>query len=422
MSPLVLRTLALAPIVLAFGAIAGVRPEPRRATAMFVAFLWNATTLFAINVLALRLGWWTFHVQGGSLAGVPVDLLLGWAVLWGVIPPLLFERVPLPAIVGTLVLLDVLYMPRLRPVLVLTPRWWIGECVSLAVALIPGLLLARWTHEDRRVHLRNVMLMFIFATITLAIVPLAVMQLTRAPLPDWTSWPLLYLQLLLLPSLLGITAVQEFSTRGHGTPLPYDSPKRLVTTGVYAYVRNPMQLSATLLMLELALLLQTKWMLLACFSTLVYSAGLAFWDEQHDLVRFEGWPEYRKNVPLWRMRWRPWIAKPATLYVAGGCGICQSVQRLVERLRPTGLTIVRAEEHPTRDLTRVTYAPGDDSAEEEGVAAIARVLEHVHFGYALLGFVMRLPLVAPLIQLVVDASGGEPRLVVRSAAACRRSA
>ena len=51
------------------------------------------------------------------------------------------------------------------------------------------------------------------------------------------------------PALLGLAAVQEFAVRGSGTPVPFDPPKRLVTTGPYAYVRNPMQLSAALVML-----------------------------------------------------------------------------------------------------------------------------------------------------------------------------
>jgi hypothetical protein len=74
-----------------------------------------------------------------------------------------------------------------------------------------------------------------------------------------------------------------------------------------------------------------------------------------------------------------------------------------------GLAIVAAESHPTRALTRITYEVDDYSA--DGVEAVGRALEHIHFGWALLGFAVRLPTVRAVIQSLVDASGGEPRPV-----------
>ena len=49
----------------------------------------------------------------------------------------------------------------------------------------------------------------------------------------------------------------------------------------------------------------------------------------------------------------------------------------------------------------------------EGVAAFARALEHIHLGWAFVGWTMRLPLVEPFLQLLVDAVGGGPRQIVR---------
>jgi hypothetical protein len=47
-----------------------------------------------------------------------------------------------------------------------------------------------------------------------------------------------------------------------------------------------------------------------------------------------------------------------------------------------------------------------------GVEAVARAVEHIHCGWALLGFLMRVPIVCQLIQLLADASGAEPRRTV----------
>lgn len=56
----------------------------------------------------------------------------------------------------------------------------------------------------------------------------------------------------------------------------------------------------------------------------------------------------------------------------------------------------------------MTYV-GYDGTRATGVAAFARALEHINLGWAMLGWLIRLPILNPLIQLIVDASGGGPR-------------
>ena len=47
------------------------------------------------------------------------------------------------------------------------------------------------------------------------------------------------------------------------------------------------------------------------------------------------------------------------------------------------------------------------------MAALARALEHLHLGWALVGCLLRLPVINPGAQLLVDAVGGGPRLIRR---------
>ena len=226
--------------------------------------------------------------------------------------------------------------------------------------------------------------------------------------------------------MLGISAVCEFARRGGGTPVPFDPPKRLVTTGPYAYIANPMQTAMTLVFLGWGALLGSWWVIAAAAMAIVYSAGIAAWDEGEDLrARFgDRWIAYRRHVRPWWPRWRPFVmpdddARPRLprlprLYVAASCGQCSTIGRWLQAREPIGLTFVAAEDHPSRDLWRITYDPGDGTPDEAGVAAIGRALEHINFAWAFAGMAMRLPLVSVVLQAIVDASGGGPQRIRRT--------
>jgi hypothetical protein len=94
--------------------------------------------------------------------------------------------------------------------------------------------------------------------------------------------------------------------------------------------------------------------------------------------------------------------------------MCSDVGLWFARRGARQLVIAAAELHPRRTLTRITYDPNDGSTEVSGIPAVARALEHIHLGWAMLGWVLRLPVISPLVQLLVDASGGGPREVVRA--------
>jgi hypothetical protein len=158
---------------------------------------------------------------------------------------------------------------------------------------------------------------------------------------------------------------------------------------------------------------------------IIYSAGIAAWDEGRDLrARFgDRWIAYRREVRPWWPRWRPFteadsVSGPGSrpyprLYVAASCGQCSTIGRWLQSREPLGLLFVAAEDHPTHDLWRITYDPGDGTPDEEGVAAIGRALEHINFAWAFAGMAMRLPLVSGLLQALVDLSGGGPQRIRR---------
>jgi protein-S-isoprenylcysteine O-methyltransferase Ste14 len=60
--------------------------------------------------------------------------------------------------------------------------------------------------------------------------------------------------------LLG-TCIWEFARRGRGTLAPVDPPRTLVVQDLYRYVRNPMYLSVTMIVLGEALLTGSRVLL-----------------------------------------------------------------------------------------------------------------------------------------------------------------
>jgi protein-S-isoprenylcysteine O-methyltransferase Ste14 len=237
-----------------------------------------------------------------------------------------------------------------------------------------------------------------------------------SPLLQEASWRRqIGIQVLLLIAVPGVSAAMEFAERGHGTPIPYDPPQRLVTSGMYRYCANPMQMSCTVVMLLWAGMLQNVWLTLAAATSAIYSAGIAQWDEGEDLARRFGneWREYRASVRNWRVRWRPYHNGPcARIYIAGSCGPCSELRSWLETRGSVGLHFIDAEELPSGSIRRLRYDPADGSATVEGVRAMGRALEHLNFGWAIAGASLRMPGIWQGVQLLMDASGLDPRTLV----------
>ncbi|MYR33591.1 isoprenylcysteine carboxylmethyltransferase family protein [Nocardiopsis alba] len=395
-------------------------PGRREIASMIVASGWALCTLVPLNLYAVRVGWWSFHVEGASWQGIPVDLLGAWALLWGALPALALRLLPIPLVTVLLVWVDMVLMPLAEPVVVLGAWWVLGEVVGVAVCLIPALTLAFWTRRGLLTGVRGgvqallfLVLMVVLPVYLLATAPPGIMALLPGPdglsPPEYPGALSVLVQLLALACLPGVVAAREFAVVGGGTPLPYDPPARLVTSGPYAYVRNPMQLSMALLYLVAGVFLHPV-LFVGTAASLVYGAGFASWDEGGRMRERFGsdWEVYRSGVRSWVPRLRPWEGRAeGVLYVAMDCGMCRGVGSMVASRRPTALRLRPAAEHP-EVLYRLTYenAAGDRWS---GLAALARAMEHLHLGWAMVGWTISLPGVRWTLQLCADAFGAGPR-------------
>jgi protein-S-isoprenylcysteine O-methyltransferase Ste14 len=400
----------------------------RQIAALLAGTCWTLCSLLLLQILNQQFAWWRFHAVGGLLRGMPVDLYLGWTLLWGVLPTLVFPRANIWMVLGIFLALDLAMMPACAPVVELGSAWLIGEAAGLVLVLLPAALFARWSLNSTQLMYRSLLWAMTASSLLLFFVPEIFFAISghgswQAFLNTPAALRNMELQTIFVLAAPAFSAVQEFARRGEGTPIPYDPPLRLVTSGLYRYLANPMQTSGVMVFTAWAWLLKNPWLIMGGITIVIYCVGLAAWHEGQDMNERLGepWRRYRANVGNWIPRWQPWHDPEATLprlYIAEGCGQCSQVRRWLEARHPIGMEIVAAEDHPTRNLYRITYDPMDydpmdESQPDEGVAAFARGLEHLSLGWAFAGAVLRFPLIRPLIQVLLDASGLGPQRIER---------
>ena len=394
--------------------------------AVLLSILWALASLVVVQRINFVAHWWSFQSTGPSLLEMPLELYLGWIILWGAVPILAFPVLDLPEVILIFGLLDLWLMGLLSPMLYLRlawPQWLIGEAAALTLVLTPAYCLARWTVDNTRLKLRAALQVALSGLLFFCLLPEIAFALR--PIPGATSvWqplftlshPLLLvaLQIIAIVALPGISAVQEFAQRGSGTPIPYDPPQRLVTSGIYRYCANPMQLSCAVALFLWALLLRNPWLVGAAVVTTIYSAGIAHWDEERDLAARFGapWQTYRAAVHNWLLRWRPFVTiQPARLYISATCGQCSLMRQWIEAQHPLGLEFIDAETLPQGSIRRLRYDPADGTPPEEGLLAFARVLEHINLFWAWCAMILRLPILHQIIQVAMDLSGFGPRTI-----------
>ena len=374
------------------------RHEPRVIIGGLFAFLYGFAMIFATHQLAIAAGWW--HYGGGVLMvmGLPADIWIGGAILFGPVPAFLFPTIrPLYLVLPIIFGLHGMVFSSLDPLVMAGRFWFAGVVLVFLVAHIPAIHLARWTARGERLAWRAVLLALGYGFLAFYVLPSVIM------LAMGGSWNLgarpLWLVLAALPVLaacfvLGLSAVQMFVVHGEGTPIPLDPTKRLVRTGVFAYLVNPMQLSSALSWILTGVIIGNVWVASAAVMAWVFVAGMVRWHHRHDLLRRfpEGWPTYRANVPEWLPRWRPWLPEEAQLAFDPEQTWQAAFAGWLQHRDPVGIILA------AQPGTPLIYRDPSEARDFTAAAAIGKALGHVNFVYALMGAAVLL-VVLPLRHL-----------------------
>jgi protein-S-isoprenylcysteine O-methyltransferase Ste14 len=115
-------------------------------------------------------------------------------------------------------------------------------------------------------------------------------------------------------AVIGLPCVWQFAWRGLGTPAPFDPPRKLVVSGPYRYVRNPMYLGMGLVFLGEAVVFPhiAVGMLIETIIAAALVSVLVMAYEEPILRRTFGadYDEYARHVRRWIPRLTPWYAPP----------------------------------------------------------------------------------------------------------------
>lgn len=127
------------------------------------------------------------------------------------------------------------------------------------------------------------------------------------PLPYWVVAQVIGL-LLICAGLVPVGASFAEFIKADGTPVPPASPPRLVVSGFYRYVRNPIYVGFLAIMTGQVLLFGSLSLLEYTAVAWCVGAAAVRCYEEPTLARKFGteYQEYRRAVPAWIPRLRPW--------------------------------------------------------------------------------------------------------------------
>ena len=371
---------------------------------MFYSSLYIIVTLPIVNYLCVKFGLWDFSKEGINSIELPFHIYFLWVIAWGILP-FFFLKGKYTLLVTTLIFwLDILIMPELEKtgIITLNENWLIGELILIALVFIPSYYWANCAYKNKSRGIRALFQITVMSCMFLVGLPFILESYGLISTIQIYSAPFTF-QLFIIIVLPSLAATFDLVKKGRGTPFPYDSTKNLVSTGVYAYCKNPIQWSFTLMFIPLSIYYSSYFFLIGAIISIAYCIGVSDYQEYTDMKKRFGndWIEYNKNVPKWRFLWKPKAIPKGEVFFDINCKQCSQISKWFFKQKAINLDIKSSSEFHNENILQVTYT-SHDGMEFKSVNAIACCLEHINLAYATLGWFMRLPIINHILQLIIN--------------------
>ncbi|MFT5284332.1 MAG: protein-S-isoprenylcysteine O-methyltransferase Ste14 [Planctomycetota bacterium] len=396
-----------------------------------------------LDVLIQRAGGWRYRDLGFALGGVPLDLHFDWTLIWGLGMIWLLERWPgLPcsnakagAYVFFWICLTTLFDLTIHQWMLFleswSSYWYLWDIGFLTVVFFTTLWLyasiGKRAGEPTGFGSLRAIPPFTRSLLYLA----CLLPLIFCLMPIWFEalavkfvGPIEVSPIPVVPGLLAFVAfglggwaVREFALMGEGTPIPWDAPRRVVDTGPYAFVRNPMQISGLLLCLAL-FSYRPSWINAVYLIHMAMFAGVVFTLIEPPVLaeRFgSSWKRYCQSARLFIPRTKRAVSthdEQPIVFIDGDCSMCQNGARWILswdnakslQIAPVGgSTYVRliGDELDSVD-SMILYEPRANGTALVSIrsAAALRTISYAPMPWALLSSIEGLPGTAWLRNLV----------------------
>lgn len=371
---------------------------------IFYATLWTTFSLGVINYCAVESNLWYFISDTPLPMNMPLDIFFIWIVLWSVLPVYFFKGKHPLILLLLLFWMDMVLMPELEhlSILQLNDNWILGEIALILFVWFPSYLWARFYYDKICFKYRSLLQVLTMTLFLFLIIPFITKTYVGNTFFINTLNPYLF-QTILIIAFPSLCAVIDLANKGKGTPFPYDKTSILVQSGVYAYCKNPIQWSFTLIFIPLSIYYDSYLLLFGIVVSVAYTIGISNPQENMDMEsRFgKAWVNYKKTVPSWRFLWKPKSIPKGTIYFKKNCNQCEQLKLWFTKKNIESLDIKFSNEYKYSNLLQVTYVDHMD-IEHKSIKAIAHALEHINLAYASLGWFMRFPIVGNILQYVID--------------------